>query len=55
MAVSSKLSLYINKKDRPYIIAVLLLGSLNHSFMSGPDKLLSLRSSARSTNLSGST
>ena len=30
MAVSSKLSLYINKKDRPYIIAVLLLGSLNH-------------------------
>ncbi len=28
--VLTKLSPYITKKDRPYIIAVLLLGSLNH-------------------------
>lgn len=28
--ISSKLSPYITKKDRPYIIAVLLLGSLSH-------------------------
>lgn len=28
--ISTKLSPYITKKDRPYIIAVLLLGSLNH-------------------------